>query len=286
MIIHFFRERSKPRIDFYQLIDGYFDNLENSTITSNDNELQVTIKMDNFDFKYCYYITKRSRVSSLYKLNLEYININLLCEIPSILPQFLSRLIFKQINDICEKFELSIFYEKFDNIRKFDMFELITALGRERMEFLDSNPNAVSYKVPMNILNDMCRYQSMLTSINSLIKDDIIVNKYNIMVDKKTNIVRTCIIWKAGTPTIFPPHLNYVQIEEDENQLSLIPIEIFYKYVEKFMYEIKDDTINYKLLYLNEKNAQKAKKLIKKMRKAIVSFTNFDEIKITELIES
>ena len=25
MIIHFFRERTKPRIDFYQLIDGYFD---------------------------------------------------------------------------------------------------------------------------------------------------------------------------------------------------------------------------------------------------------------------
>ena len=28
------------------------------------------------------------------------------------------------------------------------------------------------------------------------------------------------------------------------------------------------------------------KKLIKKMRKAVVSYTNFDEIKITNLIES
>ncbi len=286
MIIHFFRERSKPRIDFYQLIDGYFDNLENSKITSNDNELEVEINLKNFDFKYCYYITKRSRVSSLYKLNLEYININLLCEIPSILPQYLSRLIFKQISEVCEKFELSIFYDKFDNIRNFDMFELITALGKERIEFIESNPNFKVYRMPMNILNDMCSYQSMIEVLPSLVKDDIIIDKYDILVDKDSDEVKTCISWEAGSPTIFPPHLNYVQIKEEENVVILVPIEVFYKYVEKLMYEIKEDTINYKLLYLNEKMAQKAKKLVKKMRKSVVSLTNFNTIKITDLMES
>ena len=104
MIIHFFRERSKPRMDFYQLIDGYFDNLENCVIKSNDDEVELKMNMSNFDFEYHFLITKRSRVSSLYRLNLEYSNINLLCEIPSVLPQYISRLIFKQINEICEKF--------------------------------------------------------------------------------------------------------------------------------------------------------------------------------------
>ncbi len=286
MIIHFFRERNKPRIDFYQLIDGYFDNLENSTITSNDNELEVTIYLKNFDFRYSFFITKRSRVSSLYKLNLEYININLLCEIPSILPQYLSRLIFKQISEVCQRFELSIFYEEFDNIRNFDMFELITALGKESHEFIKNNPNHHIYKMPMNILNDMCRYQSMLDLLPQLVKDDIIIDKYDVMVDKTTNEVKTCISWEAGAPTIFPPHLNYVQIKEEENVVILVPIEVFYKYVEKLMYEIKDDAIDYKLLYLNEKMAQKAKKLIKKMRKSVVSLTNFNMIKITDLMEN
>ena len=68
--------------------------------------------------------------------------------------------------------------------------------------------------------------------------------------------------------------------------MILVPVEVFYKYVERFMYEIKESSIDFKLLYLNEKMALKAKKLIKKMRKAIVSFSNFDEIKITDLIES
>lgn len=284
MVIHFFRERSKPRIDFYQLIDGYFDNLDNSTIKSNDDEVVITINMNNFDFKYQYLITKRSRVSSLYRLNLEFININLLCEIPSVLPQYISRLIFKQISEICEKFELSIFCDAFDNIHSFDMFELITVLGKERVRFIEENEDVVTYKMPMGVLNEMCCYQSMINELPNYVKGDVIVKKYNIMREKRTGAIRTSISWKAGTPTLFPPHLNYVQVEEEENLVALVPIEMFYKYAEKLMNEVKD--VEFKLLYLNEKTALKVKKLVKKMRKAIVSFTNFDEVKITDLIES
>lgn len=284
MIIHFFRERNKPRIDFYQLIDGYFDNLENCVIKSNDDELEISINMNNFDFTYKFYITKRSRVSSSYRLNRDYTNLHFLCEVPSVLPQYISRLIFKQISDVCEKFELAIYCSQFDDIHFFDMFELITALGKERIQYLEENSNIETYKVPMPILNEMCRYQSMIDELPDLVKGDVIVKKYIIMREKRTGVICTSISWKVGTPTIFPPHLNYVQVEEEENLVALVPVEIFYKYVEKLMNEVKD--VDFKLLYLNEKTALKAKKLIKKMRKAIVSYTNFEEIKITNLIES
>lgn len=284
MIIHFFRERSKPRMDFYQLIDGYFDNLENCVIKSNDDEVDLKMNMSNFDFEYHFLITKRSRVSSLYRLNLEYSNINLLCEIPSVLPQYISRLIFKQISEICEKFELAIYCDAFENIHEFDMFELITALGKERIKYLEEHEGVITYKVPMTILNEMCCYQSMIGELPNLVKGDVIVQKYNILREKRTGVICKSISWKVGTPTLFPPHLNYVQVEEEENLVALIPIEIFYKYAEKLMNEVKD--VDFKLLYLNEKTALKVKKLIKKMRKAIVSYTNFEEIKITNLIES
>ena len=284
MIIHFFRERTLPRIDFYQLIDGYFDNLENCVIKSNDDEVELIMNMSCFDFTYKFLITKRSRVSSLYRLNRDYTNLHFLCEIPSVLPQYISRLIFKQINEICEKFELAIYCELFDNIHTFDMFELITALGKDRIKYLEENENIETYKVAMPVLNEMCHYQSMINELPSLVKGDVIVKKYNILREKRTGVICNSISWKIGTPTLFPPHLHYVQVEEEENLVALVPIEIFYKYVEKLMSEVKD--VDYKLLYLNEKTALKAKKLIRKMRKAIVSYTNFEEIKITNLIES
>lgn len=285
MVIHFFRERIKPRIDFYQLIDGYFDNLPNSKITSNDDEVVITISMDNFDFKYNYLITKRSKVSSLYRLNADFININLLCEVPFFLPQYISRMIFKQINEICEKFELSIYYEKYDNIKPFNMFELIDFLGKERIEYLDAHPEVINYRIHMNILNDMCRYQSLLDYFPTLIKGEVVANKYTILADNRTGEVRNSIIWRSGEPMLFPPHLNYVQVVEEDNLVALIPIEMFYHYTNRLMYEIKDDKVDFKVLYLNEKNALKAKKSVKKMRKAIMSLTDFTVIKLTDLIE-
>ena len=43
MVIYFFKERSKELIDFYDLVDGYFDKCENTSITSNDNELIINL---------------------------------------------------------------------------------------------------------------------------------------------------------------------------------------------------------------------------------------------------
>lgn len=286
MIIHFFRERTKPRIDFYQLIDGYFDNLSNCSIVSNDDEVEITIDLPEFDFKYTYLITKRSRVSSLYRLNASYININLLCEIPIIVPQYISRIILKQISEICERFELSIYHEKLEDITNFDMFELISSIGNERLEYLKAHPEVKTYKVPMVALNDMCRYQSHVNYLTKLLKVEVIVPKYDMLVDKRTEMVKASISWKAGTPCIFPPQLDYVFIEEEENVVCIVPIEVFYKYTEKMMSEVKDDAIDFKVLHLSEKDAIRAKRCIRKMRKAIVSQSCFEHVKITDLIES
>ena len=37
MIIYFFKDRSKERVNFGQLIDEYFDKLENTVITSHSS---------------------------------------------------------------------------------------------------------------------------------------------------------------------------------------------------------------------------------------------------------
>lgn len=285
MIIHFFRERVKPRIDYFQLIDNYFDSLPNSSISSNDDEVKITISYPNFDFEYAFFITKRSRVSSLYKLNIEYTSTNLLCEVPFFIPQYISRLIFKQISDLCEKFELAIYYEKYEDITKFDMFQLIDFLGKERIKYLDEHLEVSNYRIPNNILNDMCRYQSLVDVLPKQIKELTTAPKYTILCDNRTGEVRNSVIWKAGSPMIFPPHLNYIQVVEDDNLVALVPAEMFFHHAGRMMYELKDKNIDLKILYLNEKSALRVKKLIKKMRKAVLSLTDFTEIKITDLIE-
>ena len=53
MVIHFFKNRNE-RIDFEDLIDNYFNTLDNVTITSDDSECRITINMVDFNFAYHY----------------------------------------------------------------------------------------------------------------------------------------------------------------------------------------------------------------------------------------
>lgn len=285
MIIHFFKNRAKDRIDFGQLIDEYFDVIENSRIESTDEEVKITINLPQFSCEYYYLITKRSRVSSIYKLNSEYVNINLLCEIPEVLPQYVMRVILKQVEELCSKFELSIYHSQIDNIKDFKLFEILQLLIKERTRYLHDNINEPVYKINEYILNQVCLYQQIVDRLPSLVSNDVIPCNYITLIDKQTKKVEFAINWKVEQPIVFPPQLSYIQVEEEENLIALIPASVFFKYVTRFTYEIKDKTVDLKMMYLDEKGCKKARKLLKKMKKSMVSISNFDVISLTNLIE-
>ncbi|HOE78466.1 MAG TPA: hypothetical protein PKV63_07575, partial [Bacilli bacterium] len=62
--------------------------------------------------------------------------------------------------------------------------------------------------------------------------------------------------------------------------------QVFFKYAEKHMFEIKDLLPNMRLLLLQGRNVNRVKKLMRKFRKVQESATNFTEIRIIDLIES
>lgn len=290
MVIYFFKDRSKERVDFNQLIDEYLDKLENTEIISNDAEFIATFKIPHFNCSYRYLITKRSRVSSLYRLNANYVNTFLLCEIPDDVPLFVYRMILKQIDELCNIFEFAIYYEYVEDITSFNMFELITVLAKNRTKYLAEHPEIVKYPVEQDFLNEICMYQSLIDELPSVVKDDIVANPYIVLRginerEGSEDHIYFCVNWRVGMPTTFPPHLDFVQIEEEDNLVNLVPIQVFNKYVERLMFEIKDPSIDIKIRYLTENGSLKARKFIKKMRKSFTSTYNYVQTNLTSLIE-
>lgn len=285
MVIHFFRNRNEERIDFFELVDNYFGAIENCHISSNEEVVEINFEYPEFNFNYQYLITKRTRVSSMYRLNSQYVNINLLVEIPPILPQYLIKLVLVNIADLCNKFNLSIYHDGIDNIAEFNMYDLLGSLIKERDDYLEKHPEIKKYYISGDRLNQIFKYQAKLDELPQLIKADVIASPYIPMVNELSNQVELSINYPVGQPFIFPQHLTYVQIEEEENLISLIKADVFFKYTEKFMYEVKDSTCDVKLLYVNEKGSLKIKKLLRKLRKFMISSSNFKHIEMTELIE-
>ena len=52
MIIHFFRERIKERINYSEVIDEFFSDLPNCIITSDNDQVDIELSEPSFDFKY------------------------------------------------------------------------------------------------------------------------------------------------------------------------------------------------------------------------------------------
>lgn len=285
MVIHFFRNRNEERINFFELVDNYFGTMENCKIAANDEVVEMDFEYPEFNFSYQYLITKRTRVSSMYRLNSQFVNINLLVEIPPVLPQYLIKLILVNMADLCDKFNLSIYHDGIDNITEFNMYDLLGSLIKERDAYLEKHSEIKKYYVPSDRLNQIFKYQGKLNELPQLIKADVIASPYIPMVNELDEQVELCINYPVGQPFIFPQHLTYVQIEEEENLISLIKAETFFKYTEKFMYEVKDSTCDVKLLYVNEKGSLKIKKVLRKLRKFMISSSNFKHIEMIELIE-
>ena len=285
MVIHFFKNRSKERIDFVELIDGYFDLLDHCHIESTEEEVKITIDLVEFNCSYEYLITKRSRVSSIYKLNSEYININLLCEIPEAIPQYVMRVILKQIDELCKKFELEIYHDQVCNIVEFKLFDVLQILIKKRNNKIAENSEIKVYKVPEHVLNQVCLYQLIHEKLPTIVGQDLVPGSYLPLVDKLTKHVEFAINWKVDVPIVFPPQLSFIQVEEEENLIALIPSDIFFKYATRFTYEIKDNVVDLKMLYLDEKGCQKVKKLLRKMRKHMISISNYEVINLTNLVE-
>lgn len=284
VIIHFFRHRSKQRIDYEKLI-YYFDDLDYCKIFYNEDSVELVCTDPIFDFPYRFLITKRSQVNSIYNLNSNYTNINLLVEIPSLLPEFVSRGILKFIMELCHLFELEVYYNGVKDIEQFDMAKMISYLAYERLAYLDDHKEIERHYLKREILNQICNYQQMIPFLPSKLKEEAIINPYLVLVDRATAEVALSIHWQVGTPLVFPPFLDYVHVEEDDQLITIIPAQEFFKQAEKFMYAIKDYLPNLQLLLLHGRNINRVKKVVRKLRKNSVPTTNFNEIRIIDLLE-
>lgn len=281
--VHFFRNRSLERIDYEKLIE-YFEELGTCDISYDEDCVEIIYNDTIFNFSYRFLITKRSQVRSIYNLNADFFNINLLVEIPILLPCFITKTILVFIMDLCRTFDLEIYYEGIKNIEPFDMTGLMMFLENERTYYISEHPEKEVFYVNRDKLMHVCNYQQMMPYLPAKIKDEAVINPYIVMLDNEYKEIVFSVLWRAGTPMVFPPDLDYVHIEED-GIVSIIPAPIFFKYCHKYMYELRDYMPGAELLLLVGRNVNRAKKLIKKLRRDSIPHTLFEEKRVIDLIE-
>ena len=283
MVINFFRNRNLERFDYTDLF-AHFDELPNCVVTSDDEQVMMVYHDELFNLKYPFYITKRSRISNIHSISAQYVNIRFLVEIPEILPEPVSRQVLSVIDNLCQKFQLDVYYEGAKDAEQFDMLHMMKVYSENRQKYIDNNPECEYFTLPSDIITHMCNYQQLIPFLKERIKENVEMAEYVILSEDFKKDAVLAVDWTPGQQLLFPPHLNYVRINILGEKVY-IPMNIFLKYVERYMYELKNYLPNQSLLMLTNKSMKKVNRRIKKMRK-FQKTDNFKEISIIQVIEN
>lgn len=280
--IHFFRESTMEKIDFAKVLD-FFESQPNFKIYYTDDEVQIDYRDDDFKFSYRYLITKKSRVNQIYRLDAKFLNINFLLELPVLVPSFLVKEILTIAQKVCKLFDLHIYSDAFPDVQPFNLADVVVLFEESRKAMIDEFGIQDKLPYPKEKLDVVCRYQRSIESLREYYQNQVEVHLIEPILNNERNEYGIGYTWNVGHPTIFPPHLDYIYVKEEQNLPFLIRRNDFMAIMNKYLTEI----VNFlpDMYILKAKQAKSSRKLINKLRKFAVSSENFKAVRIANLLD-
>lgn len=280
--IHFFRDSSLDKIDFSKVLD-FFDSFPNFKIYYTEDEVQIEYRDDDFKFSYRYLITKKSRVNQIYRLNPMFLNVNFLLELPVLIPSFLAKEILTVTQKVCKLFDLEIYCDLFKDVQPFNLADVVVLFEEVRRQTIEEYGMQDKLAFEKEKLDEVCRYQRSVESLREYYHHEVDVNLCDPILDKITNDYGISCIWNVGRPTVFPPHVEYIFVKEEQNLPFLVRRKDFYSLMDKYLINI----VNFlpDMYILKAKQAKAARKVLHKLRKVAIIDQNFKSVRLSNLLD-
>lgn len=280
--IHFFRDSNLEKLDFTKVLD-FFENLPNFKIYYTDDEVQIDFRDDDFKFSYRYLITKKSRVSQIYKLDPGFLNINFLLELPVLVPSFLVKEILTITQKVCKLFDLHIYNDAFSDVQPFNLADVVVLFEESRRQMIEEFGMQDKLPYEKEKLDVVCRYQRSIESLREYYHNDVEVHLVEPVIDTESKEYGIGYTWNVGLPTVFPPHLDYIYIKEEQNIPFLLRRNDFYSIMNKYLIEI----VNFlpDMYILKAKQAKVSKKALSRLRKVAINDQNFKAVRLANLLD-
>ncbi len=280
--IHFFRNSTLEKINYEKLLE-FFDNQPGFESFVADQYIEIVHKDPEFDFSYRFFITMKSKVSQIYKLNPMFSNVNFLLEMPIMIPSFLAKEILAVIQKLCRLFELGIYHDSFEDVRPFNVVEFLDFFEKQREYYIQENGMNGKITFDSDKLNVICKFQSSVDNLKDYYHDEVNVNLCYPIIDLNTDESGICYDWKFGTPIIFAPYVTYVNITDEEGQKLLVRRDELIQILNKYLDEITNFLPD--MYILKSKKAKACKKEMKKIRR-IVMEKDYKVLRLCDVIEA
>lgn len=280
--IHFFRNSSLEKIDYAKVLD-FFDNQSNFETYYTDDYVEIIHKDSEFNFNYRYLITKKSKVSKIYKLNPMFSNVNFLLEMPIMIPSFIAKEILSTIQKLSRTFELGIYHDSFNDVKPFNVVEFLDFFEKQRNLYIQENGLNGIITFDGDKLNVICKFQRSIDSLVDYYHNEVAVNRCYPIIDKNTEESGICYDWKFGSPVIFAPYVTYINIIDEEMGKMLVRRDELLIILNKYLTEITNFLPD--MYILKQKQAKNCKREIKKIKR-IVMEKDYQILRLCDVIEA
>lgn len=281
--IHFFRKSTLEKLDYQKLIDFLQEMPYFTVYYTADNTVEIEYSDDEFGLKYRYIITEKSRVSKIYKLDPMYSNVNLLLEMPLVIPSFLAKEIFLVTQKICRIFELGYYHDDFDDVKAFDLVDLSVFFENKRSLYLEENGMKNKIKYDKDKFNVICKFQRSVDDLVHYYHNKVTVNLCYPVIDKKSGDSGIAYDWRIGDPVIFAPYVDYINVLDIEEGNIIVYKKELLDIIKKRCSEIKNYLPD--MTIVKDKYAKQCKKDMKKIKKIALLGKDFQILTLKDVIE-
>lgn len=282
IVLHFFRESNLEKIDIEKIID-FFSNNPNYRFYEEEDIFSIKYADEEFKFSYRFMITKKSRVTQIYRLSPKYGNLNFCLEMPVLIPRFLAQEVLGVAQKLCNNFQLAVYHETFDDISPFNITHLLVLFERVRSASIKQFGYQGKYTYDFDKLSVVCKYQRSVANLQEFYKDQVEVNLVNPIVELNSTFANMSCLWNVGEAILFPPYIDYIYIMEAGSIPYIIKSEDFFrnfsKYIDKVEAHLPD------LYIMKKKAAKKASKNLKKIKKFMFNIDQFKKIRLCDVVD-
>ena len=287
--LHFFRSNQLDKLDFGSFLNFFTNNVNYKFYNLPTEEIEIEYRDPDFKFQYSLKLTKASQIQKIWRLDKNYVNMNIMIEIPLMISTYLAKEILKEVERICKEFDFYIYTSAFNDIKAFSMADMMILFQESRQEIVNKFGMQGKYYKPTKDIDIISRYQRTNVAVKDFFKNeypssDIVIPSAQVLVNPKSLEYGAAFVYQVGTESVLPldPFFDYVCVVEDENYYFVTTTE-FRTALNKLLIDV--DNYLPGTYLLKGHNAKKAKGALQKLKKTVDLSLQFENIPLCSLID-
>lgn len=283
--LHFFRDR-KSNINIKRIYEFFDEDI--FKYSQQDKYIAFKYVHPELNIKATFAFVKHNVVKEIYTLSTAYTNLNFFVEFPLIQSDYFLNDILSVVEQMVKRFGLFYYFEMKKDIELFvrkDIFESILDY-RDRMVSIDELTRAREKLItPSKHLFEICEYQRQVPGLTKYFKGQVDVPEYKFYRHLPSDGFVSTVVWDQGKPTVFPKHVDYLEIVFPESTLpTFVPAVIAFDKIHRFLALLPDFVDTTRILKPGTQT-KKAQKFLEGLKVHAVSDLEFEAFVLANVLD-